>query len=153
VPDLAHHPEHVEPVREQRNRDVCPPERVRRRVRQRGQAASEQTCRRQLGRLADDRVRSLARHAAAAHIGEEICVGLRRQAGALEAVEMGDELLKQIWADLHLAHARLGLCVGNTEVRATRGMQPQVADTHIADLADTDAGSAERRHDRAAADM
>jgi hypothetical protein len=41
VPDLSHHPLHVEVVREQRDRDVDTAQAMRGRVRQRGKAARE----------------------------------------------------------------------------------------------------------------
>ena len=64
---------------------------------------------------AASRTSSFARcrlYAAAANVREEIGVGVRRKVGAPEPVDVGDELLEQIRAHLHLADTRVGLRVG-----------------------------------------
>lgn len=90
---------------------------------QRGQTAGGQVRRRQGGCLADDLVGSLPGHAAAANIREEIGVGVRGEVRATEPVDVGDELLQEIRARLHLAYTRVGLRVGDAEVRAARRVQ------------------------------
>lgn len=47
-------------------------------------------------------------------------VGVRRQAGAVKTVELGNHLLDEVRAHLHLADTGLRLCVGTAEVRTIR---------------------------------
>jgi hypothetical protein len=47
--------------------------------------------------------------------GKELRVRVRRQAGAREAVQVGDELLEEGGTDLHLADAGLGLRIDDAE--------------------------------------
>ena len=96
---------------------------------------------------------ALAAHPPAAAIREQVGVGIGRVAGAAQPVDVRDELLDEVGADLDLADAGVGLGVGDPEVRAGRGVQAQVADADVAQLADAHAGAAERRDDRAPADV
>jgi hypothetical protein len=92
VPDLAHHPEHVEPVGQQRDRDVRAPQRVRRRFRQSRKRTLSEPLRRELGGFADDLGRASAAHPATAQGREQVRVRLGRAARATQVVQVGHGL-------------------------------------------------------------
>ena len=80
------------------------------------------------GGLADDLRDALAGDPPAAGVGKGVGVGVRAPAGAAQAIEVRDELLDELGAHLHLAHARLGLGVGDPEARPFGIVQADLAD-------------------------
>ena len=111
VADLAHDPHDVEAVGEQGDRDVGAPEAVGRRVRQRRQPAVDETRRWLAPRLRGRfrrRAGGLCARRARSGRGRRRVGGL---ADAAQAVDVGDELLDEVGADLDLADAGLGLGV------------------------------------------
>jgi hypothetical protein len=66
---------------------------------------------------------------------------------------MGDDLFEEVRTDLNLSNPGLRLRIGDQEVCPARRMEPEVADVHIAELADAHPGPAEGRDDRPPADV
>jgi hypothetical protein len=77
VADLAHDPQHVEAVGQQRDRDVRATQRVRRRPRQGRQPARDEPFGRKAGGITHDLADALAREAAAAGVLEGVGLGVR----------------------------------------------------------------------------
>jgi hypothetical protein len=96
VADLAHDPEDVEAVGEQRDRDVRAAQGVRRGVGQRREAALADSLGGARGGLPDDPRDALSRDPPAAGVGEGVGVGVRAPAGAAQAIEVRDELLDEL---------------------------------------------------------
>ena len=154
VADLTHDPQDVEAVGEQRDRDVGAPQACAGVVF--GSAGRPRAARWLDASVAASR--TISRRAGGSsrpprRLREQVGVRVGRQAGAPQPVDVRDELLEQVGADLDLADAGFGLGVGDAEVRAARGVQAQVADADVAQLADAHAGAAERRDDRAPTDV
>jgi hypothetical protein len=82
-------------------------------------------------------------------IAEQVGVAIDRQTNPAKRIDVRDDPFEQVGADLDLADARLGLGVGDPEVRTACGVEAQVADVDIAQLADPHTGSSEGGDDRA----
>ena len=149
VADLAHDPEDVEAIGEQRDRDVGAAQGVRRGAGQRRQAALADSLGGARGGLADDPPDALTGDPPSARVGKGVGVGVGAPPGAAQAIEVRDELLDELRAHLHLTHARLGLGVGDPEARAVGIVQAHLADAQIAQLAGADAAARQRSADRA----
>ena len=78
---------------------------------------------------------------------------MSREAGSAQPVNVGNEFLDQVRAQLDLADTCVGLGIGNPQPGAGRVMKPDLSQQHVAKLACAKAGAAERRDDRASADV
>lgn len=101
---------------------------MRRGVWELGEAASDQVRGRERRGLADEFVDLLTLQATPAAVAEQVRTAVDWQSDAAQCVDVGNDLLKQVGADLDFSDAGLRLGVGDTEVRAARRVQAEVAD-------------------------
>ncbi|HYM46773.1 MAG TPA: hypothetical protein VES65_11520 [Solirubrobacteraceae bacterium] len=141
--DLIHDVLDVPFVGQQRDRDVCAPQRVGCRVRQRRHAPLDQFLGGQLGGVANDLLHPAVAHPAALQVGDQIVLGTGRGAEPAQAVDVLDHDLDEVWAHLDLADARLGLRVRDVEAGALGVVQPYVPDLDVAQLAGARASTTE----------
>ncbi|HKG04753.1 MAG TPA: hypothetical protein VKB03_16395 [Conexibacter sp.] len=153
VADLAHDPFHVEVVRQQRDGDARAAQCVRRGVGQRGKALGDELRAGSLRGFLDDLADALATDAPAVEVRHEVVVRPGRQARATQPVDVVDHCLHEVRRHLHLADARLGLRVGDAEASAVLVVQADVADPHVAQLADARAAAPEDLTHDAPADV
>src|SRR4051812_4327091 len=104
---------------------------VRRHVRQRRQAAGDDALGGARGRFAHDLADALPAEASAADVLQRESVRSGGATIATQAVDVRDELLDEVGAQLHLTDAGLRLAVRDTQARAARIMQPHIAEPNI----------------------